>query len=149
VAYWLDRYGLAIHEGSLITGITYTDVHAVIPSKNILMIISIISALLFFGNVFRPGWLLPLLGFGLLVLSAILIGGIWPMIVQRFQVKPSEPNKEAQYIQRNIGATRDAYGLKKVVIEQYPGTTQLTNTQLKSEADALPGVRVIDPRLVS
>ena len=55
VAYWLDRYGLAIHQGSLITGITYTDAHAVLPSKNVLMIISIICALLFFGNVVRPG----------------------------------------------------------------------------------------------
>ena len=51
VAYWLDQYGLAIHNGSLITGITYTDVNAVLPSKTVLMIISIISALLFFGNV--------------------------------------------------------------------------------------------------
>ncbi|MDP9318626.1 MAG: UPF0182 family protein [Actinomycetota bacterium] len=149
VAYWLDRYGLAIHNGSLITGITYTDVHAVLPSKNVLMIISIISALLFFGNVVRPGWLLPLLGFGLLVLSAILIGGIWPMIVQRFQVKPSEPNKEGQYIQRNIAATRNAYGLDGVQILQYPGETTLTAAQQKTAADALPGVRVIDPRLVS
>ena len=59
------------------------------------MIIAIICALLFFGNVFRPGWMLPVLGLGLLILSAILIGGIWPAIVQRFQVKPSEPDKEA------------------------------------------------------
>ncbi|MEJ7630663.1 MAG: UPF0182 family protein [Nocardioidaceae bacterium] len=149
VAYWLDRYGLAIHDGTLITGITFTDVHAVLPSKNVLMIIAIISALLFFGNVFRPGWLLPLLGFGLLVLSAILIGGIWPMIVQRFQVLPSEPNKEGQYIQRNITATRNAYGLNDVLVKPYPGVTTLTNDELKSTADSIPGVRVIDPRLVS
>ncbi|MGI8701894.1 MAG: UPF0182 family membrane protein [Nocardioidaceae bacterium] len=149
VAYYLDRFGLATHEGSLITGITYTDAHAVLPSKNALMIISILCALLFFGNVFRPGWLLPLLGFGLLVLSAVLIGGIWPMIVQRFQVKPSEPDKEAPYIQRNIVATRTAYDLNDVDIQKYPGVTTLTATQLKDEADALPGVRVIDPRLIS
>jgi len=149
VAYWLDRYGLAVHEGSLITGVTYTDVNAVIPSKNVLMIIAIISALLFFGNVVRPGWLLPLLGFGLLVLSAILIGGIWPLIVQRFQVKPSEPIKEGHYIQLNIAATRDAYGLGNVTVKQYPGVTTLTNDELQQAADQLPGVRVIDPRLVS
>ena len=55
------------------------------------------------------------------MLSAILIGGIWPMIVQRFQVKPSEPNKEGQYIARNIIATRDAYGLNDVSVKPYPG----------------------------
>jgi len=99
--------------------------------------------------VVRPGWLLPLLGFGLLVLSAILIGGIWPMIVQRFQVLPSEPNKEAPYIQRNIVATRNAYDLNNVKVSKYPGVTTLTARQLKAAADALPGVRVIDPRLIS
>ncbi len=149
VAYYLDRFGLASHDGSLITGITYTDAHAVLPSKNALMIISIICALLFFGNVVRPGWLLPLLGFGLLVLSAILIGGIWPLIVQRFQVKPSEPDKEGPYIQNNIIATRNAYDLNNVQVSHYPGVSALTAQQLKGEADALPGVRVIDPRLVS
>jgi uncharacterized membrane protein (UPF0182 family) len=149
VAYWLDKYGLAMHNGSLLTGITYADKYAVLPSKTVLMIISIICALLFFGNVVRPGWMLPVLGFGLLVLSAILIGGIWPMIVQRFQVKPSEPDKEAPFIQANIVATRNAYNLNDVAVNQYPGVTTLTNAQMKTAADKLPGVRVIDPRLVS
>ena len=31
----------------------------------------------------------------------------------------------------------------------YPGVTTLTSTELQAAADALPGVRVIDPRLVS
>lgn len=150
VAYWLDKYGLAMHNGSLITGITYTDKYAVLPSKTVLMIISIICALLFFGNVVRPGWLLPLLGFGLLVLSAILIGGIWPMIVQRFQVKPSEPDKEGPFIHRNIVATRDAFGITGQLLQtKYPGETTLSPQRLQETADALPGVRVIDPRLVS
>jgi hypothetical protein len=151
VAYWLDKYGLAMHNGSLITGITYTDKYAVLPSKTVLMIISIICALLFFGNVVRPGWLLPLLGFGLLVLSAILIGGIWPLIVQRFQVKPSEPDKEGPFIARNIVATREAYGITGHISidEKYPGFTTLTSSQLQQGADAMPGVRIIDPRLVS
>jgi uncharacterized membrane protein (UPF0182 family) len=149
VSYWLDRYGLAMHGGDLITGITYTDANAVLPSKNILTIIALICAVLFFANVVRPSWMLPVLGLGLLVLSSILIGGIWPAIVQRFQVQPSEPDKEAPYITKNIEATRDAFNISGVQLENYPGVTTDTPQELQKKAAELPGVRLIDPRRVS
>ncbi len=149
VSYWLDRYGLAISDRGLFTGISYTDAHAMLPAKNILAVIALICAALFFGNVIRPGWMLPVLGLGLLVLSAVLIGAIWPGVVQRFQVKPSEPDKEAPYIQRNIEATRDAYDLNDVAIKPYPGVTTDSADDLAKQAASLPGVRVIDPRLVA
>ncbi|MEJ7707885.1 MAG: UPF0182 family protein [Nocardioidaceae bacterium] len=148
-SYWLDRYGLSFEDGSLFTGISYTDANAVLPSKNILAIIALICAVLFFGNVFRPGWMLPVLGFGLLILSAVLIGGIWPAIVQRFQVKPTEADKEAKYIAMNIAATRTAYDLQDIKIEFYPGVTTDSAEELQAKANDLPGVRLIDPRLVS
>jgi uncharacterized membrane protein (UPF0182 family) len=149
VSYYLDRFGLALGDGHLFTGISYTDAHAVLPAKNILAVIAIICALLFFGNVFRPGWMLPVLGLGLLILSSILIGGIWPAIVQRFQVKPSEPDKESMYIEKNITATRDAFDLTNADKVPYPGVTTESPKQLQAKAAALPGVRLIDPKLVS
>ena len=106
VDYWLDRYDLAYQSGSLLTGITYTDDNAVLPAKAILMGIALICAVLFFLNVWRRTWLLPSMGLALLVLSAILLGLIWPGIVQQFQVKPTEADKEAPYIEKNIAATQ-------------------------------------------
>ena len=96
--YWLDRFDLLTHQGERFTGMNYTDDNAVLPAKNILMGIALICALLFFVNVWRRTWLLPAVGLALLVLSAILLGLIWPGIVQQFQVKPSEADKEAPYI---------------------------------------------------
>ena len=49
-AYWLDRYGLAVKEGELIAGLTYTDVNAVLPAKTILVFIALICAVLFFAQ---------------------------------------------------------------------------------------------------
>ena len=49
--YWLDRFDLVHQSGRLITGMTYTDEHAVLPAKNILMGIAVICAVLFFLNV--------------------------------------------------------------------------------------------------
>jgi uncharacterized membrane protein (UPF0182 family) len=102
VAYWFDRYALALKDGKLITGLTYTDVNATLPAKAILSAIAVICALLFFANIVRKSWLLPAAGTALLVVSSVLIAGVYPGAIQQFQVKPSESSKEADFIQRNI-----------------------------------------------
>ena len=117
--YWLDRFDLVHQGGRLITGITYTDDHAVLPAKSILMGIALICAVLFFLNVWRRTWMLPSMGLALLALSAILLGLIWPGIVQQFQVDPTEADKEAPYIAANIDATRAAYDLEDVEVEDF------------------------------
>ncbi len=149
VDYWLDRFDLTTNTGGLITGVTYTDFHAVLPSKNILMFIALICALLFFANIFRRTWMLPTVGLGLLALSAILLGAVWPGIVQQFQVKPSEPDKEAPFIRANIEATRAAYDIDDVEITSYPANATLSTQQLKADAQSIPGIRLLDPALVS
>jgi uncharacterized membrane protein (UPF0182 family) len=152
VAYWLDRYGLAIGPDKIFdgwTGLKYKDVNAVLPAKTILFAIALICALLFFANVFRRTWMLPGIGFGLLVLSAVLIGGVYPAIVQQFQVRPSEADKEAPYITRNIEATRQAYGLDKVQVRDYNAKTTATAGQLRNDADTTASIRLLDPSKVS
>ena len=149
VAYWLDRYGLATSGGRLFTGISFTDENALLPAKNILMVIALICAILFFANVVRRTWMLPTIGLGLLVLSAVLLGGLWPAFVQQVQVKPSEPDKEAPYIQKNITATRLAYGVDEVEVTNYDATTDIGPEQLRQDAENLPGTRLLDPSLVS
>ena len=144
--YWLDRYDVVTANGRLISGMTYTDDHAVIPAKNILVGIAIICALLFFLNLWRRTWLLPSVGLALLVLSSILIGLIWPGIVQQFQVDPTEADKEAPYIQRNIEATRAAYDLNDIDVRTYTNaTTAATVADLVAETSTTP---VVDPQLV-
>ncbi len=65
VDYWLDRFDLTSQTGGLVTGMTYTRDHAVLPAKNILMFIAVICALLFFANIVRRTWLLPGVGLAL------------------------------------------------------------------------------------
>jgi uncharacterized membrane protein (UPF0182 family) len=148
VDYWLDRYDLAYQSGSLLTGITYTDDNAVLPAKAILMGIALICAVLFFLNVWRRTWLLPSMGLALLVLSAILLGLIWPGIVQQFQVKPSEADKEAKYIKKNITATRAAYDIDTVEEYKFPTVGQ-TASQLDPDSDpSVTSIPLVDPQLV-
>ena len=147
--YYLDRFDLTTDTGGLITGMTYTDDHAVLPSKNILLFIALICAVLMFANVFRRTWMLPAVGLALLVLSSILLGVLWPGIVQQFQVKPSEPDKEGPYINRNIQATRAAYDIDDIEVTQYDANATLSPQQLKADAQSIPGIRLLDPALVS
>ncbi|WP_190033747.1 UPF0182 family membrane protein [Streptomyces fructofermentans] len=155
VAYWLDRYGLAVKSSDFKatgnwTGLRYVDANAYLPAKTILFCIAVICALLFFATLWRRTWQLPVIGFGLMVLSAILIGGLYPAIVQKFQVQPNEQAKEAPYVEKNLKATRDAYGINGTEVTDYPGTADTQDkTKLRDDADTAASIRLLDPNIVS
>ena len=148
-SYWLDRFELEVRDNGLITGLTYTDVNAVLPAKTILFWIALFCAALFFANVFVRNWTLPLLGLGLLLASSLVIGGIWPAIVQQFQVRPSEADKESPYIARNIEETRSAYGLSGVQIQDYAAKETPDKDTVVKDKGTLAAIRLLDPAIVS
>jgi uncharacterized membrane protein (UPF0182 family) len=148
-AYWLDRYALALKDNKLITGLTFTDVNALLPAKAILTGIAVICSLLFFANIVRKSWLLPAAGTALLVISSVLIAGIYPAAIQQFQVKPSESSKEAPFIQRNIDATRDAFGLSAVEVKDFQATLNASAGQLSGDAATISNIRLMDPNVLS
>lgn len=158
IAYWLDRYGLAVKSSGLKsadgwTGLRYVDANAYLPAKTILFVIAAICAVLFFATLWRRSWQLPVIGFGLMVLSAILIGGLYPAIVQKFQVQPNEQAKESPYIAKNIEATRDAYGIADADVKGYKGDykpqSKADNERLRANADTTASMRLLDPNVVS
>ncbi|WP_234312746.1 UPF0182 family protein [Streptomyces seoulensis] len=155
VAYWLDRYGLAVKSSDFRatgnwTGLRYVDANAYLPAKNILFFIAVICALLFFATLWRRTWQLPVIGFGLMVLSAVLIGGLYPAIVQKFQVQPNEQAKEAPYVQKNLKATREAYGIDHTQVSEYSGRAATDDkTKLRDQVGQTASIRIMDPNVVS
>ena len=149
VAYWLDRFALSTSDQGIITGLTYTDVNAVLPAKAILTGIAIICSLLFFANIIRRSWVLPAAGLALLGLSSFLISGVYPALIQQFQVKPSESSKEAPFIQRNIESTRAAYGLDKLEVKDYQATISTSAGQLTNDVETIANIRLMDPNVLS
>ena len=165
-SYWLDRYDLVVKRRAADhRRLTYTDVNAVLPAKNILFCIAIICALLFFVNVVPPHLArCPALGFGLLVLSAVVdrrhLPGDRPAVPG---ASPSEPDKEAPYIQRNIDATRDGVRARRRSRSQdyqarrrrppqasRPTAARSTNVRLHRPGRRVADVRAAaaDPRLL-
>ncbi|WP_345666769.1 UPF0182 family membrane protein [Streptomyces similanensis] len=155
VAYWLDRYGLAVKSSDFKatgdwTGLRYVDANAYLPAKTILFCIAVICALLFFATLWRRTWQLPVIGFGLMVLSAILIGGLYPALVQKFEVQPNEQAKEAPYVEKNIKATRAAYGIDDTKVSPYDGvSTTKDRSTLRDDVDKTASTRILDPNIVS
>ncbi|MFJ7342236.1 UPF0182 family protein [Streptomyces sp. NPDC101110] len=155
VAYWLDRYGLAVKSSDFRatdnwTGLRYVDANAYLPAKTILFCIAVICALLFFATIWRRTWQLPVIGFGLMVLSAILIGGLYPAIVQKFQVQPNEQAKEAPYVEKNLEATRQAYGIDGTKVTDYSGSSKTEDkTTLRDDVPDTASIRIMDPNIVS
>jgi len=153
VAYILDRRALLLEQhistGGLY-GAGYTDVNALLPAKEILAYISIVVAIaiIVFSNAWMRNLVWPGVSLALLAVSAVAIGGIYPLAVQNFTVAPSLQDKEAPYIDRAIKATRDAFGLADTQIRPYAAANLQPPTNLAANTSA-QNVRLIDPQLVS
>jgi len=148
VAFWVDRYNLATAESTKITGIQYTESHAIIPTKGILAVAAVMCAIMFLTTIWTRSWRLPLVGVAVLAVIVVAVGGIYPALVQSLKVRPSEKSLEVPYIQRNIDATRAAYGFDKVKPQSYNTKTVAAEGQLRGDADTVPGIRLIDPNVV-
>ena len=153
IAYVLDKHGLLLDHIASInsTGAGYADINALVPAKTILAWISVIAAIavLVFSNAFIRNLVWPGMAIGLLVISAIAIGGIYPFAVQHFVVNPNLPSKELTYISRSIDATRTAFGLNNIKTTQYPATNQTPPPELATDTGTVPNIRLLDPAVVA
>ena len=152
IAYYFDRFALLFSErNDLFTGATYTDLNAVLPAKLILLCIAVFCALAFFAGAVVRNLQLPAIAIVLLVLSSILVGAAWPAVLEQFVVKPNANQKEAMPIERNIEATRQAYGLTadRVNYVSYQGTTQASAQEVQRDTATIGNVRLLDPSVLS
>ncbi|MGH9246194.1 MAG: UPF0182 family protein [Acidimicrobiales bacterium] len=146
--YFVQQYDLTVSTRGFVDGAGYTDVNVQLPAIRLLLLISLFAFVLFIVNIFRRGWVLPILAVGLWGLVAIIGGGIVPALVQRFRVQPDQSRLETQFIERNIEATREAMALvpdDHLEIESFPAEVQPTDADLAANVDVLRNVRLWDP----
>jgi hypothetical protein len=149
VGYVLARYNLDLSQNGFVQGAGYTDVHARLPALTLLIWISLLAAVILLINIRRRGWALPVLGVGLWAFVAIVVGAIYPAIVQTVSVTPSQNSKEQPYILRNIDATRSAIGINNVTRTTFNGTQTLTPAQVTANSATLKNVQLWDPTLTA
>ncbi|MBT5568747.1 MAG: UPF0182 family protein [Acidimicrobiaceae bacterium] len=147
--YWLARFELTTSDRGAVVGATYTDVNAQLPVMNLLILISLFAVVLLLVNIRRRGWVLPALAVGLWAFVALVMGGIYPAVIQSLRVEPAESEKEAPYIARNIEATRMAFGLDTIsVVELSDFDNRIDASDLRSNRGTVRNIRILDPLIV-
>ncbi len=146
--YQLDKFELVYSNrmplGTL--GVSYTDAHAQFPAYDLLTVLSALAAAFLVGAAFTR-WTWPL---GVTVatwfLASILVGRVYPEIVQRFSVQPNPLVQEGQYLSNNIAMTRLAFGLGGWSERPYTGDAPLDRAQIAADAATFQNARLWDYR---
>ena len=143
--YVLQRWSLVNSQDGYVNGAGYTDVHARLPAETLLIYVSIFAAVILLFNIRRQGWTLPVLAIGIWAFVALVVGIIYPALLQALKVTPAQSSLEAPYINRNITATRDAYSLNNVKVHQFPAATTISASQTVVAAPTIDNIRQWDP----
>ncbi len=143
--YVLQRWSLVNSSDGYVNGAGYTDVHARLPAELLLVYVSIFAAGILLFNIRRQGWTLPVLAVGIWAFVALVVGIIYPALLQALKVNPAQSSLEAPYIQRNITATRAAYNLQHVGVKQFPATTNISPSQAVISTPTIDNIRQWDP----
>ena len=148
VGYWLDTYDLLYSPRGRVTGASYTDVNAQLPALRLLILISIVAAIILLVNLWFRGWTLPLVALGLWLFTSVVIGGLYPAFVQRFQVVPDEQNKEVEYVGHNIEFTREAFGLGDIEVRGFAASGELDVEAIEANRSTIDNIRLWDPSVL-
>lgn len=170
---WAVSQGLSVFssltaQGDRFTGANYTAVNAGIPVTIIMAVLTAVLGVVlcvwlmtthvFDDAVSRPTakasaawreWRVPTIAVASTLVVGILLSTLWPMLLQRFRVNPNAQEMESAYIQRNIDATRAAYGLDAVKTDEYKATTKAQAGALQKDAETTAQIRLLDPQIVS
>jgi uncharacterized membrane protein (UPF0182 family) len=157
VSYWVSRYSLTTSPRGGITGASYTDVHAGLPGKYVLMAFAILCAAALLANAVLAGRvrifgrLRTLAGaVAVLVVAVLVVGSAWPALEYHYREAPSAAKLDLSEIAHNQQATRAAFGLDgDVTTVPYSPSATASTASLVRLADSTAQIPVIDPNQLS
>jgi hypothetical protein len=130
----------------VVFGASYTDVNASLWALRAQLLFMGLTALAVFYNYFRFS-VRPILITGALWLAATLIlGGLYPSLLQRYAVEPNEIERERPYIDYNIDFTRLAFDLEDIDVRPFDQVSDLSEQDLQLNEDVVNNVRLWDYR---
>jgi uncharacterized membrane protein (UPF0182 family) len=141
---WLSRYDLlSDHNTSVVWGAAYTDVNARLPIYTLqagagIVIAGALAANFAFRRISVP------IGAAVVWIALVIIGQIYPAIVQGFFVTPNAQTYELPYIGREIAGTRAAYGLSNVKTSNFTGDQPVTLKDIETDQTTINNLRLWD-----
>ena len=142
---WFDRYDLVFSHNGVVWGAGYTDVNARVPMAVLGAGAAVLIALFLVANVRlrRPSFIAGAVGAWVLV---AILGSVYPSAVERLHVIPAQGSVEQPYIQRQIDATRAAYGLSGVGTQAFGGAAPLSQSAVAADQSTIDNLRLWDDR---
>lgn len=146
VGYRFDSYDLVYAHRGVVHGAGYADQTAQLPALTFLSVVSVLMAISLVATGFRRSLAIAAVGVGTWVVSAIVIGGLYPALIQQFVVLPSEVTRETPYLKDNIDMTRRAFNLDKINASAFPGNAEPPAGVVNRNPQTFASIRLWDHR---
>jgi len=142
--FYLDRYALLFNEHGVLYGASYTDINARLLMLNVLVVVSLATAVGFFVGVTRRSKYATILPLAILGVAYFLGTGLYPSLLQNFKVSPNEIVLEKPYIEQHIKFTRYGYDLERIQTEPFDVSEKLTFTDINRNISTIRNIRLWD-----
>lgn len=111
----------------------YAAINARLPILWIMLVITAVCAIVLIINIFIRRNTYAFAGFAIFLVAGFL-GQVYPRLIQNWRVEPNKQVFEQKFINYNIKATLNAYGLESntVTEEEYPITETLSYANITS-----------------
>jgi len=144
--YWLDRYDLLLSSRGAVFGVGYVDAHVRMYVFAFMAAVSVVVAVVVVAAGIRMKPKAAGVAVGLLVAIHVITVWSYPSVRQRFDVQPNELEREKPYLEHNIKATRFAFGLSDVDVQEFSAGGSLTPEAIRMERGTLENIRLWDWR---
>jgi uncharacterized protein len=128
-----------------LVGASFTDLHATLPAIRVTAVLALAAAAMVLGGAMRG----ELARWGLRAVGgyvALALAGrtLFPLVMQKLIVAPTELTRETPYLTAHIAATRAAWGLDSVDTRELNGEADLTLADIRANAATIENVRLWD-----
>ncbi|MGA7828593.1 MAG: UPF0182 family protein [Geobacteraceae bacterium] len=142
--FYLDCFKLLFSESGAVYGAGYTDVTARLPVYRILTFITPLVAVFFAASIWRARWRQALVA-PLILIAVYGIGiKVYPGMLQKFKVAPTELSLEMPYIEHGIKFTRFGYNLDKIKTIPFDVDNKLNAADIAKNDQTIKNIRLWD-----
>ncbi len=146
MSYWLGIWELVFSPRGAVFGAGFTDMTAQVPAQWILLFSTLLLGVLVLVALIRRRVRWAAYGVGLWMVLGLVVGQVIPGLIQRLQVEPNELQLETPYIDYNIAATREAFGLTRIDERDFPAEPMPSAADIANSQLTIKNIRLWDHR---
>jgi uncharacterized membrane protein (UPF0182 family) len=143
---YLGRFERLFQDGTVFTGVTYTDAHVTL-NGTLVVCVALLAGAAIAGiaavRAPRPRWLLAT---AVPAIACYLIVAVVRWYVSGFIVAPNQLVRERPFIAHNIEMTRRAYALDRIETHAFPADTGIEAVEPANNQTTLENIRLWDWR---